>query len=149
MSASQCRPLSDDESEDDSNYAFDFADGNLSTHSLVQGTNDDGTSVHSSSASSPLLSNFKRPASRYSLIESEAPITQSFDSGREMRSPDVLASRPTSIISNMTEDWIQRQQPIQASQAHLWRYQTRRVRLNARNVFSADYPYYPCISDCF
>jgi hypothetical protein len=44
-------------------------------------------------------------------------------------------------MSNMTDDWIQRQQPVQASQADLRRYQTRRVVLKQGNVFTADYPY--------
>ena len=45
----------------------------------------------------------------------------------------------------LTEDWIQRQQPVAVGQAGLRRYQTRRVKLTQGYVFSADYPYPPPI----
>lgn len=51
--------------------------------------------------------------------------------------------RPFSVLSGSTEDWIQRQQPVQVSQSDLRRYHTRRVRLYQGGAFSADYPFYP------
>jgi hypothetical protein len=44
------------------------------------------------------------------------------------------STRSPSVMSNVTDDWIERQQPVES------RYQTRRVRLTRGNVFSAEYP---------
>jgi len=91
-----------------------------------------------------------RPASRYTLSETYArPGTAASATtvGLGPYGPGAVSfpfptgGRPMSVISNLSEDWIQRQQPVAPSQADLRRYQTRRVRLNQGNVFSADYPY--------
>ena len=86
--------------------------------------------------------------SRYTLTESYIPSARSstaaFGFGpATVHFPDPTGGRPISVLSNLTnltEDWIQRQQVPTASQADLRRYPTRRVRLNEGNVFSADYP---------
>jgi hypothetical protein len=86
--------------------------------------------------------------SRYTLTESYIPSARSstanFGFGpAPVRFPDATGGRPMSALSNLTnltEDWIQRQQVPSASQADLRRYPTRRVKLNEGNVFSADYP---------
>jgi hypothetical protein len=97
---------------------------------------------------------YDRPPSRYTLSETYAPAAQptqrppaqSFPTvdfnapGGRVRFPDV-PGRPVSVISNISEDWIARQQPVEASQADLRRYQTRRVKLTRGNIFTADYPY--------
>jgi hypothetical protein len=61
----------------------------------------------------PLQQANYRPSSRFSLLSS---------------------TRSPSAMFNMTDDWIEGQQPVER------RYQTRRVRLNRGNVFSANYP---------
>ena len=61
----------------------------------------------------PLQQADYRPPSRFSLLSS---------------------TRSPSAMSNMTDDWIERQQPVER------RYPTRRVRLNPGRVFSANYP---------
>jgi len=86
--------------------------------------------------------------SRYTLTESYIPSARSstanFGFGpTSVHFPDATGGRPISVLSNLTnvtEDWIQRQQVPSASQADLRRYPTRRVKLNEGNVFSADYP---------
>jgi hypothetical protein len=90
----------------------------------------------------------ERPSSRYALSESYLPppgsshanLAPGFGPG-SVQFPIAAGGRPLSVMSNMTEDWIQRQQPVPASQADLRRYQTRRVKLSQGNVFTADYPY--------
>jgi hypothetical protein len=108
---------------------------------------DQRTSVPPYTTSPPIPYN-ERPASRYTLSESYVPPAQTsttnlggFGPGR-VHFPDPSGGRPVSVMSNMTEDWIERQQPVQPSQADLRRYPTRRVRLNKGNVFTANYPYY-------
>jgi chitin synthase len=86
-----------------------------------------------------------RPASRYTLSETYIPTGESqanlgFGPG-SVEFPTPVGGRPLSVMSNMTEDWIRRQQPIQSGQADLRRYQTRRVKLSQGNVFTAEYPY--------
>jgi chitin synthase len=96
---------------------------------------------------SPLPQYRERSSSRYALSQTYVPQVQSPRSGLGVQfAPNPLPfsgarSRPTSSHSNGTDDWIQRQQPVQATQADLRRYQTRRVKLTQGSVFSADYPY--------
>ena len=96
---------------------------------------------------SPLPPYRERPSSRYTLSEAYVPQVHSPRTGVGVQfAPNPVqlhgpGSRPTSSYSNGTEDWIQRQQPVQAAQADLRRYQTRRVQLTQGNVFCADYPY--------
>lgn len=98
---------------------------------------------------SPLPQYRERPTSRYPLSETYVPQVHSLRSGWGPQFAPAsnplqfggAGSRPTSAHSNGTDDWIQRQQPVQAAQADLRRYQTRRVKLTQGSVFSADYPY--------
>lgn len=91
----------------------------------------------------------ERPTSRFTLSESYIPPINSPRGSLGVQfAPSPLqfgalapGSRPVSAHSNGTEDWIQRQQPVQAAQADLRRYHTRRVKLTQGSVFSADYPY--------
>ena len=104
--------------------------------------------------SPPPSGSYDRPASRYTLSESYVPSAQptqrpaqgfppvDFNAPvQRVRFPDVPGQRPISVMSNISEDWIARQQPVEASQADLRRYQTRRVKLTRGSIFSADYPY--------
>ena len=146
------RPLSqaEDESEDEGNPFDPSLDPNASTDRIPLTQNVAGHRA----ANPPYTSSYDdRPPSRYTLSETYVPSAQA--SGLNARPggypggfgpatagfPGVPGPRPMSVMSNLTEDWIQRQQPPQASQADLRRYQTRRVRLNQGHVFSADYPY--------
>lgn len=151
------RPLSQGEDEsDDEAIPFNPAlDPNASTDRIPLTQAIPGSrSPYAPYARSPPLPSesppfLDRPASRYALSESYAPPPGSshgnlgvgFGPG-SVQFPLPTGGRPLSVMSNMTEDWIQRQQPVQAAQADLRRYQTRRVKLSQGNVFSADYPYY-------
>jgi chitin synthase len=138
------RPLSqtEDESDDEAGPFAGGMDPNASTDRipLTQGYRPPNPPY---SASPPYGD---RPPSRYTLSESYVPGAQAPPAGGfgpgTLNFPDPTGGRPVSVISNSSEDWIQRQQPVQASQADLRRYQTRRVKLNQGNVFSADYPYF-------
>jgi len=149
------RPLSqaDDDSDEELNPFDPSLDPNASTDRipLTQAMPGQRGPVPPYAASPPLAPYPDRPASRYTLSESYIPPAQTSSAnlggggfGR-VAFPEPSGGRPVSVMSNMTEDWIQRQQPVQASQADLRRYQTRRVRLTQGSVFTADYPYYPFI----
>lgn len=145
------RPLTqqDDESDEEGN-PFDSSgmDPTMSTDRIPLTAGMSRQNIPPLGTSPP----FDRPASRYTLTENPASNSSStnlaggyagsyggrFGQGR-LHFPE--GGRPVSVLSNTTDDWIQRQQPIQASQADLRRYQTRRVKLNQGSVFSADYPY--------
>lgn len=149
------RPLSqaEDDSDEELNPFDASLDPNASTDRipLTQAMpGQRGAPVPPYAASPPLGPYPDRPASRYTLSESYIPAAQTSSTnlggpgagfGRVAFPEGPTGQRPVSVMSNMTEDWIQRQQPVQASQADLRRYQTRRVRLNQGNVFTADYPY--------
>ena len=140
------RPLDDPESDDESNpFSNPAYDPNASSDRIPLTQTASGRGVPSYATPPTNTPPYERPASRYTLTESYLPP----NSGQygptfnpEVQFPDPTGGRPLSVLSNMTEDWIQRQQPVGASQADLRRYQTRRVRLTQGNVFSADYPYY-------
>jgi len=149
------RPLSqaEDDSDEELNPFDPSLDPNASTDRipLTQAMPGHRVPVPPYAASPPLGPYPDRPASRYTLSESYVPGAQTSATnlggpgatpgfGR-VAFPEPTGQRPVSVMSNVTEDWIQRQQPVQASQADLRRYQTRRVRLNQGNVFSADYAY--------
>lgn len=140
------RPLSqaEDESDDDGNPFNADLDPNASTDRipLTQGMQRP-VPPFSASPRPPRTPPYDdRPTSRYTLSESYVPGAQPPPFGAGFGpGVDPTGGRPLSVMSNMTEDWIQRQQPVLASQADLRRYQTRRVRLNQGNVFSAEYPY--------
>ena len=150
------RPLSqaDDDSDEELNPFDPSLDPNASTDRipLTQAMPGHRVPVPPYAVSPPLGPYPDRPASRYTLSESYIPPiqTQSTNLGGgggfgRVAFPEPTGGRPVSVMSNMTnmtEDWIQRQQPVQASQADLRRYQTRRVRLTQGSVFTADYPYY-------
>ena len=140
------RPPAEDESDDEADPFNPTYDPNSSADRipLTQAMPGPRTSAPPYSTSPPVAYG-ERPASRYSLSETYVPPTQAsatnlggFGPAR-VRFPDG-GGRPVSVMSNMTEDWIERQQPVQPAQADLRRYQTRRVRLNKGNVFTADYP---------
>ena len=144
------RPLSqaEDDSDEEVNPFDASLDPNASTDRipLTQAMPGHRSAAPPYAASPPLNPYPERPASRYTLSESYIPTAQTASTnlggtgfGR-VAFPEPTGGRPVSVMSNMTEDWIQRQQPVQASQADLRRYQTRRVRLNQGNVFCADYP---------
>ena len=88
--------------------------------------------VYQSNSSTPSFSSFapqsERPILAYQPLN---PNLASLSAGTE----------PLTVLSPLTEDWIQRQQPIQAAQAELRRYRTRRVKLSRTNVFIADYTF--------
>lgn len=85
----------------------------------------------------------ERPGSRYTLSESYVPGAQpNLGAPGTVHFADPAGSRPGSVMSTLTDDWIRRQQPPEPSQADLRRYPTRRVRLTQGNVFSAEYAYY-------
>lgn len=146
------RPLSHEEDSDDDErnpFTNPSVDPNASTDRipLTQGMPRSNAPPYSSS-SPPIPPYGERPASRYTLSESYVPQAQTSSTNLgagfapgSVQFPVATGGRPMSVMSNMTEDWIQRQQPVHASQADLRRYQTRRVRLNQGNVFTADYPY--------
>jgi chitin synthase len=144
-------PSADDESDDEGNPFNPGLDPNASTDRipLTQAIPGQRTNLPPYAASPPVPSG-DRPPSRYTLSESYVPAQgsaptlgggfggTSYGPGR-VHFPDP-GGRPVSVMSNMTEDWIQRQQPVPSAQADLRRYQTRRVKLTQGNVFSADYP---------
>jgi hypothetical protein len=146
------RPLSqhDESDDDDINDPFDASlDPNASTDRipLTQAMPTRSSYVPAYAASPPPAPYGERPSSRYTLSESYVPGAQSTGASLgagygpgSVQFPVPTGGRPLSVISNMSEDWIQRQQPVQAAQADLRRYQTRRVKLTQGNVFSADYP---------
>ena len=145
------RPLSqaEDESDDELNPFDPSLDPNASTDRipLTQAMPGHRAGPVPYAPSPPLAPYPERPASRYTLSETYVPAQQTAATnlggagfGR-VAFPEPTGGRPVSVMSSMTDDWIQRQQPVQASQADLRRYQTRRVRLNQGNVFTADYPY--------
>ena len=148
MASTYHRPPGEDESDDEGNPFNASYDPNSSTDRvpLTQAMPRQRTSIPPYSTSPP-VPYVERPASRYSLSEVFVPPQASatnpggFGPGR-VRFPDPGTGRPASVMSNLSEDWIQRQQPVQAAQADLRRYQTRRVRLTKGNVFAADYAYY-------
>ena len=144
-------PLPDDESDDEGNPFDHSYDPNASTDMipLTQAMPGRRTGNPPYSTSPPVPPYGERPTSRYTLSESYVPpagqssstnLGGAFSTGR-VQFPDPSGGRPGSSMSNMTEDWIQRQQPVAVAQADLRRYQTRRVKLNQGNVFTADYPY--------
>lgn len=151
MASPYHRPPSNEDESDDEGNPFD---PNSSTDRipLTQAIPGQRTSIPPYAASPP-ASYGERPASRYTLSESYVPAAgqsprtnlgegfggRGFGSGR-VQFPEPTGGRPLSAMSNMTEDWIQRQQPVAAAQADLRRYQTRRVKLNQGHVFTADYP---------
>ena len=150
MASPYHRPPGDDESDDEVSPFNPANDPNSSTDRipLTQAMPGQRTAVPPYSASPPIPYG-ERPASRYALSETYVPPGQTpatnlggFGTAR-VNFPEPGRGRPVSVMSNMTEDWIERQQPVQAAQADLRRYQTRRVRLNKGNVFTADYPYHP------
>ena len=146
MASPYHRPPGEDESDDEGNPFNPAYDPNSSTDRvpLTQAMPGQRTSVPPYSTSPP-IPYAERPSSRYTLSETYVPPTQTAPTnlgpGR-VRFPEPRVARPVSVISNMSEDWIERQQPVQPAQADLRRYPTRRVRLNKGNVFTADYPYY-------
>jgi len=141
----------DDDSEDDEHNPFDTSlDPNASTDRipLTQSVAGLGIPPYSRSPPTSVAPPYQeRPASRYTLSESYVPpaATSATNLGGygpgQVQFPLATGGRPLSVISNYSEDWIQRQQPVAPAQADLRRYQTRRVRLTQGNVFSADYPY--------
>jgi hypothetical protein len=145
------RPLSQEEDSDDDErnpFTNPSVDPNASTDRipLTQGMSRPNIPPYSSSPPVPPYG--ERPASRYTLSETYIPQAQSSSTNLgvgfvpgSVQFPIPTGGRPISVMSNMTDDWIQRQQPVQASQADLRRYQTRRVVLKQGNVFTADYPY--------
>src|SRR5271170_2555492 len=152
------RPLSQDEDSDDEGNPFNPAlDPNASTDRipLTQAMSHGNVPPYSNPPTQASPPYGDRPSSRYTLSESYVPAGRpsSTNLGGGFGAPgfgpvqfaDPAGGRPISVMSNMTEDWIQRQQPVLASQADLRRYQTRRVRLNQGHVFTADYPYYPLL----
>jgi chitin synthase len=141
-------PSADGESDDEGNVFEHPYDPNASTDRIPLTQAMPGNAPYSTSAP-PVPSYGERPTSRYTLSESYVPaagqssstnLGGGFGTGR-VQFPEAIVGRPGSAMSNMTEDWIQRQQPVAAAQADLRRYQTRRVKLNQGHVFSADYPY--------
>jgi|SRR5579859_6393764 len=144
------RPLSsaEDDSDDDERNPFHnpTLDPNASSDRIPL-TQDISNAPYRSP--SPLPQYRERPSSRYTLSEAYVPQVHFPRSGLGVQfapAPNPLqfgaaGSRPASAHSNGTDDWIQRQQPVQAAQADLRRYQTRRVKLTQGNVFCADYPY--------
>jgi hypothetical protein len=154
------RPLSqqDDESDEDIDNPFHnpTLDPNASTDRipLTQAMPASRSSYQPYSNSPPPPTGAappygERPASRYTLSESYVPAAGPTQSNLSVgyapggvQFPVPVGGRPLSVMSDMTQDWIQRQQPVGAAQADLRRYQTRRVKLNQGNVFTADYPYH-------
>jgi len=157
MASPYHRPGSQDGESDDERDPFAGGyDPTASTDRipLTQAIPDQRVAAPPYSASPPATYG-ERPGSRYTLSESYTPAAQpaqrppsgafpatNFPAQR-VRFPDAPGQRPVSVMSNMTEDWIARQQPVEASQADLRRYQTRRVKLTRGSIFSADYPYVP------
>jgi hypothetical protein len=140
----------DDDSDDEHNPFESSYDPNASTDRIPLTQDIAGrhgiSQLSPSSVGAPAYE--ERPPSRYTLSETYGPPPVSSHSN--LAPPGQVgfsfppAGRPISVVSNLSEDWIQRQQPLQPAQADLRRYQTRRVRLNQGNqghVFSADYLY--------
>jgi len=155
MASPYHRPGSQDGESDDERDPFTGGyDPSASTDRvpLTQAIPDQRVAAPAYSASPPATYS-ERPVSRYTLSENYVPSAQpaqrppsgAFPSAnfpaQRVRFPDAPGQRPVSVMSNMTEDWIARQQPVEASQADLRRYQTRRVKLTRGSIFSADYPY--------
>jgi len=148
MANTYYRPPSVEDESDDEGNPFDHSyDPNAPTDRipLTQAMPDRRASNPPYATSGPVPPFVERPASRYTLSESYVPpaaqsSSTNLGTGRA-QFPEASGGRPGSSMSNVTEDWIQRQQPVAASQADLRRYHTRRVKLNQGHVFSADYPY--------
>jgi chitin synthase len=147
------RPPSDPESDEEDHNPFDNGlDPAASSDRIPLTQSMTGRNLPPYSASPPIEGappyTGARPTSRYTLSESYLPAaaTSSTNLGggygpASVHFPVPSGGRPLSVVSNYSEDWIQRQQPVAPAQADLRRYQTRRVRLTQGNVFSADYPY--------
>lgn len=154
MSTPYHRPGSQDGDSDDEHDPFTGGyDANASTDRIPLTQAIPDQRVAPPYSASPPAPYGERPTSRYTLSETYAPSSgpvQRPPSGafpatdfptQRVRFPDIPGQRPVSVMSNMTDDWIARQQPLEASQADLRRYQTRRVKLTRGSIFSADYPY--------
>jgi hypothetical protein len=83
-----------------------------------------------------------RPGSRYVPEMTYQPTTQSSGQsfGAFVPFPDPAGHIAVSSAISITDDWIARQQPLQASQADSSPYKTRNVRLSHGKVLSTDYP---------
>lgn len=83
-----------------------------------------------------------RPGSRYVSEMTYQPPTQSSGQsfGASVPFPDPAGRIAVSSATSITDEWISRQQPLQASQADSLRYKTRNVRLSQGKVLSTDYP---------
>jgi len=146
------RPPSDPESDEEDQNPFDNSfDPNASTDRIPLTQSIAGRAPPAYSGSPPIDEptpySGARPGSRYTLSESYAPAAATsavnLAAGYGPGAANFpTGGRPLSSISNYSEDWIQRQQPIAPVQADLRRYPTRRVALAQGNVFSADYPYH-------
>jgi hypothetical protein len=148
------KPPSEPESDEEDQNPFDNSlDPNASTDRIpltqaVGGRNNLPAYPGTPQLEEPIPYAGSRPTSRYALSESYIPPGTAStvnlgpgygQGGAQFSFP--AGGRPMSSISNYSEDWIQRQQPIAPVQADLRRYPTRRVALTQGNVFSADYPY--------
>jgi hypothetical protein len=144
----QRRPLPqhDDDSDEETNPFNNPLDPAASTDRIPLTQDISGQRQYSTTPPLQAGSYNERPASRYTLSESYVPGAQSnLSVGGQgpggVHFSDPTGGRPSSVMSNVTDDWIRRQQPLEPSQADLRRYPTRRVKLTQGNVFSAEYAY--------